>query len=231
MRKDVRVRERGAEVQNVRHVTLEHPQVPHAAAERLSGAETVLLHVSCETQTHDQQNITTANHSSPSGPYLDVRPHRWGSWSRRRWMTSTGSPRSPSRRRRSDSSCASASWPPGCASGRHTWTRGSCCSPWSGPRRYWRETPPATGQSVSNGHVPRRRRRSSGTDLSVQQLQADGVHLSAADSQQNPVRRRGAEVQTHRHVRAHVIALLHCGSETSALILDRILMMKLWRGI
>lgn len=59
-------------------------------------------------------------------------------------------------------------------------------------------------------------------NLSVDELQADGVHLSAADSQQNPVRRRGAEVQTDGDVRAHVIALFHCGkSETSAFRSER----------
>lgn len=64
--------------------------------------------------------------------------------------------------------------------------------------------------------------KSNGTDLSIQQLQADGVHLSAADSQQNPVRRRGAEVQTHRHVRAHVITLFHCRNrDGSALCVDK----------
>ncbi len=55
-------------------------------------------------------------------------------------------------------------------------------------------------------------------NLSADELQADGVHLSAADSQQNRVRRRGAEVQTDRDVRAHVIALFHCGESETAVV-------------
>jgi len=48
----MRVCERGTEVQDVSHVTLEDAQVLHATAERLSGAKTVLLHLSCDTHTH-----------------------------------------------------------------------------------------------------------------------------------------------------------------------------------
>ncbi len=52
-REDVRMSEGGAEVQHIGDVTLKDPQVPHAAAERFSGAQTVLLHVRCErTEKH-----------------------------------------------------------------------------------------------------------------------------------------------------------------------------------
>lgn len=65
VREDVRVSEGGAEVQHVCDVTLIDAQVPHAAAERLSAAQTVLLHIRCENrETPDQ-----IHHNIRNGDY------------------------------------------------------------------------------------------------------------------------------------------------------------------